>query len=91
LAEAMRNEVSFFGNLYEGTYPEKLDRALEAANRAVSLNPDSPRVRRVLGLLLLLKGDRDGFFEAAETALALGGDRSVEGEIGFCFVWTGLL
>jgi adenylate cyclase len=91
LAEALRVELSHFGDSYEGTYPEKLDRALEAANRAVSLNPDSPRVRRVLGLLLLLKGDRDGFFEAAETALALGGDRSVEGEIGFWFVWTGRL
>jgi tetratricopeptide (TPR) repeat protein len=38
-----------------------------------------------------LKGDRDGFFEAAEAALALGGDRSVEAEIGYWFVWTGRL
>ncbi len=91
LAEALRTEISHFEKRYEGTYPEKLDRALAAANRAVLLNPNSPRVRIALGILHLLNGDREGFFQAAETALALGGDRSVEAEIGYWFVWTGRL
>jgi adenylate cyclase len=91
LAEALRLETSHFERRYEGTYAEKLDRGLAAADRAVTLNPNSSRARLVLGILLLLKGDRDGFFEAAEAALALGGDRSVEAEIGYWFVWTGRL
>ena len=91
LAEALRIDVSFFGSRYEGTNAEKLERALEAANKARVLNPDAPRVRLSLGILLLLKGDREGFFETAETALSLGGDRSVEAEIGYWLVWTGRL
>ena len=38
-----------------------------------------------------MKGDRYSFFGVAETALALAGDRRVEAEIGYWFVWTGRL
>ena len=89
LAEALRVDLSFFGNRYSGTYEEKLDRALAAANKAKALNPNSARVRLVLGILLLMNGDRDGFFAEAEDALAVGGDRSVEAEIGYWLIWAG--
>lgn len=89
LAEALRVDLSFFGNRYSGTYEEKLDRALAAANKAKALNPNSARVRLVLGILLLMNGDRDGFFTEAEDALAIGGDRSVEAEFGYWLIWTG--
>ncbi|MGJ5621291.1 adenylate/guanylate cyclase domain-containing protein [Sulfitobacter sp. MF3-043] len=89
LAEALRVELSFFNNRYEGSYAEKLDRALSAAKKSKALNPDSARVRLVLGILLLMNGDRVGFFAEAEDALAIGGDRSVEAEFGYWLVWTG--
>ncbi len=89
LAEALRIDLSFFGKRYTGTYAEKLERALDAANRAKALNPNSARVRLVLGILLLMNGDRNGFFAEAEDALALGGDRSVEAEFGYWLIWTG--
>ncbi len=89
LAEALRVDLSFFGNRYSGTYEEKLNRALAAANQAKALNPNSARVRLILGILLLMNGDRDGFYAEAEDALAVGGDRSVEAEIGYWLIWTG--
>ncbi len=89
LAEALRTDVMFFGDLYSGSHPEKLQRAQEAAERAVTLNPDAPRAWFVLGHVRLLRGDRSGFYEAAERALLLGGDRRIEGQIGYYFVWTG--
>uniref|UniRef100_UPI002611571F adenylate/guanylate cyclase domain-containing protein n=1 Tax=uncultured Ruegeria sp. TaxID=259304 RepID=UPI002611571F len=89
LAEALRVDLSFFGDRYAGTYEEKLNRALAAANEAKALNPNSARVRLILGILLLMNGDRDGFFAEAEDALAIGGDRSVEAEFGYWLVWTG--
>jgi tetratricopeptide (TPR) repeat protein len=55
----------------------------------VSLNPDAPRAHYVLANVLLLRGDREGYFAAAERALALGGDRWIGGEIGYYFVWAG--
>lgn len=91
LANALRVDVMFFSKRYEGNHAEKLDRALAAARRAVELNPENPRAHLVLGNVLLLRGDRDGYFAAAEDALALGGDRQVEAEIGRMFVWTGRL
>ena len=91
LAEALRVELSFFGDLYPGSYAEKLGRALDAANRAKALNPHSARVRLVLGTLMLMNSDRDGFLAEAEDALALGGDRSVEGEFGYWLIWVGRL
>jgi len=89
LAEALRTDVMLFTNFYEGTQAEKLDRALDAARKAVSLNPDSPRAHFALSMILLLQGDRAGFYAAAEHALALGGDRRIEGTIGYWFVWSG--
>jgi TolB-like protein/class 3 adenylate cyclase/Flp pilus assembly protein TadD len=89
LAEALRVEVMRFTNFYDGTHAEKLDRALLAARTAVSLNPESPRAHFVLGHLLLLAGDRGGFFRSAEAVLNLGGDRRLEGELGYWFIWTG--
>lgn len=89
LAEALLTDVMLFTNRYEGSHAEKLDRALDAAQRAVSLNGDSSRAHFVLSRILLLSGDREGFFSSAETALALGGDRDVEARIGYWFVWTG--
>ncbi|MEX0348225.1 MAG: adenylate/guanylate cyclase domain-containing protein [Paracoccaceae bacterium] len=89
LAEVLRVDLSFFGNRYAGTYEEKLNRALAAANEAKALNPNSARVRLILGILLLMNGDRDGFFAEAEDALAIGGDRSVEAELGYWLIWTG--
>ncbi len=91
LAEALRTEHMLFTNYYEGTPAEKLQRALDAARRAVALNPESPRAFFILGHILLLKGDREGFYDAAEIALSLGGDRRIEGQIGYWFVWTGRL
>ena len=89
LAEALETDVKLFTGLYEGTNDEKLDRALAAARKAVSLNPESPRARFVLAQVLQLSGDREGFFAEAEAALALGADRYLEGEIGYEFVWSG--
>jgi TolB-like protein/class 3 adenylate cyclase len=89
LADALRTDVMLFTNYYEGTHDEKLDRALTAARKAVSLNPESPRAYFVLGNVFLLMGDREGFYAAAEAALALGGDRRIEGQLGYWFVWTG--
>ena len=89
LAEALRVDLSFFGKRYSGTYSEKLERALDAANRAKALNPHSARVRLVLGTLLLMNSDRDGFVTEAEDALTIGGDRSVEGEFGYWLIWIG--
>jgi TolB-like protein/class 3 adenylate cyclase/Flp pilus assembly protein TadD len=89
LADALRVDVMLFTSHYKGTHAEKLDRALAAARKAVSLNPESPRAQFVLGNVLLLKGDRAGFYAAAEAALALGGNRRIEGQIGYWFVWTG--
>lgn len=89
LAEALRADVMLFANNYEGTLDEKLDRARAAARKAVSLNPESPRAHFVLGNVLLLMGDREGYYAAAESALALGGDRRIEGQIGYWFVWSG--
>ncbi|MEM1316357.1 MAG: tetratricopeptide repeat protein, partial [Pseudomonadota bacterium] len=91
LADALRVDVMLFAGLYDGTHPEKLEQALEAAQRAVSLNPDSPRAHYVLASVRLLLGDREGFFAACERALGLGGDRFIEGEIGYWFVWAGRL
>jgi class 3 adenylate cyclase/TolB-like protein/tetratricopeptide (TPR) repeat protein len=89
LSDALRTDVMIFGNRYEGTHAEKLNRSLAAAKKAVSLNPDAPRTHYVLATVLLMLGDRESFFAAAEDALALGGDRLVEGHIGFWFIWTG--
>jgi tetratricopeptide (TPR) repeat protein len=89
LAEALETDVKLFTGLYEGTNDEKLDRALAAARKAVSLNPESPRARVVLARVLQLSGDREGFFAEAEAALALGADRYLEGDIGYEFVWSG--
>jgi TolB-like protein/class 3 adenylate cyclase/Flp pilus assembly protein TadD len=89
LASMLRIDVMLFTNYFEGTHAEKLDRALAAAKRAISLNPDAPRAHYLLASIFLLQGDREGFFAAAEDALALGGDRAVDGQIGYWFVWTG--
>ncbi|RMF41827.1 MAG: hypothetical protein D6754_00115, partial [Alphaproteobacteria bacterium] len=89
LADALRTDVMIFGKRYEGTQAEKLQRALAAARKAVSLNPDAPRAHFVLAFVRLMLGDREGFFSSAEDALALGGDRLVEGDLGFWLVRTG--
>lgn len=89
LAHALAIDVKRFSKLYAGTHAEKLDRALDAARKAVSLNPEAPRAYFVLAEVLLLKKDLEGFNAAAEDALALGGDRSVEAMIGCHFVWSG--
>ncbi len=89
LADALRIEVMGFGNLYEGTHAEKLERAEAAARTAVSLNPDSTRAQYVLSHILLLSGDLEEFYAEAENALSLGGDRDVEARVGYWFVWTG--
>jgi tetratricopeptide (TPR) repeat protein len=91
LAEALLTDVKFFTKFYDGTQARKLDRALEAAKKAVSLSPDSPRAHFVLAVVLQLMGDRQGFNAAAEAALGLGGDRYLEGQIGYEFVWSGRL
>jgi class 3 adenylate cyclase/TolB-like protein/Flp pilus assembly protein TadD len=91
LANALRIDVMLFSKNYQGNQAEKLDRALAAARRAVALNPDAPRAHLALADVLLLRGDREGYFAAAENALALGGDRQVEAEIGRMFIWTGRL
>ncbi|MEM6438997.1 MAG: adenylate/guanylate cyclase domain-containing protein [Pseudomonadota bacterium] len=90
-ADALRIDVMLYSGLYPGTHPEKLARAFEAAERGVSLNPDSPRAHFVLAMVRLMRGDREGFFASSERALALGGDRWIEGEIGYFYVWTGRL
>lgn len=89
LADALRAEYMLFTNFYDGTPAEKLDEALDAARKAVALNPDSTRAHFILGHILLIRGDRRGFYDEAEAALALGGDRYIEGQIGYWFVWSG--
>jgi adenylate cyclase len=89
LAAALRTDVLFFKKLYDGTQAEKLERSLAAARKAVFLNPASPRAHYELAIILLVMGDKAGFYASAEDALTLGGDRYVEGDIGRWFVWTG--
>ena len=91
LAEALVTDIKFFTGLYRGKQSEKLERALDAARKAVSLNPDSPRAHYVLAITLQLAGNREAFLAAAEKALALGGDRYLEGQIGYEFVWSGAI
>jgi tetratricopeptide (TPR) repeat protein len=40
-------------------------------------------------MALLLQGDREAFFATSNQALALGGDRHLEAELGYQFVWAG--
>lgn len=91
LAEALLTDVKFFTGFYEGTQDEKIERAEAAARRAISLNPDSPRAHFILAVVLQIQLDREGFFAAAENALALGSDRYLEGHIGYEFIWSGRL
>jgi adenylate cyclase len=89
LSESLVTDVKRFSKLYDGTHAEKFERALDAARNAVSLNSEAPRAHFALAHALLMTGDRDGFSVAAEAALALGGDRHIEGELGYYFVWSG--
>ncbi len=91
LAEALLTDVKLFTGLYPGTQDEKIQRAEEAARNAVSLNPYSARGHFLLALVLQIQRDLDGFFSSAETALALGTDRYLQGQIGYEFIWSGRL
>ncbi|MES0826782.1 adenylate/guanylate cyclase domain-containing protein [Ruegeria sp. SCP11] len=91
LAEALLTDVKLFTGLYPGTQDEKIQRAEEAARNAVSLNPYSARAHFLLALVLQIQRDLDGFFSSAETALALGTDRYLQGQIGYEFIWSGRL
>ncbi len=91
LAEALLTDVKLFTGLYPGTQDEKIRRAEEAARNAVSLNPYSARAHFLLALVLQIQRDLDGFFSSAETALALGTDRYLQGHIGYEFIWSGRL
>jgi class 3 adenylate cyclase/TolB-like protein len=91
LAEALLTDVKLFTGLYPGTQDEKIKRAEEAARNAVSLNPYSARAHFLLALVLQIQRDLDGFFSSAETALALGTDRYLQGQIGYEFIWSGRL
>ncbi len=91
LAEALLTDVKLFTELYPGTQDEKIQRAEEAARNAVSLNPYSARAHFLLALVLQIQRDLDGFFSSAETALALGTDRYLQGQIGYEFIWSGRL
>ncbi|NOE36356.1 MULTISPECIES: adenylate/guanylate cyclase domain-containing protein [unclassified Ruegeria] len=91
LSEALLTDVKFFTGLYDGTQDEKIARAEDAARRAVSLNPYSARSHYLLALVLQIQRDLDGFFSSAETALALGTDRYLQGQIGYEFIWSGRL
>ncbi len=91
LSEALQTDVKFFTGLYEGTQEEKIARAEDAARKAVSLNPYSARSHFLLALALQLQRNLDGFFSSAETALSLGTDRYLQGQIGYEFIWSGRL
>ncbi len=91
LAEALLTDVKLFTGLYPGTQDEKIQRAEEAARNAVSLNPLSARAHFLLSLVLQIQRDLDGFFSSAETALTLGTDRYLQGQIGYEFIWSGRL
>lgn len=91
LAEALLTDVKLFTGLYPGTQDQKIQRAEEAARNAVSLNPYSARAHFLLALVLQIQRDLDGFFSSAETALALGTDRYLQGQIGYEFIWSGRL
>ncbi|WP_420584754.1 adenylate/guanylate cyclase domain-containing protein [Ruegeria sp.] len=91
LAEALLTDVKLFTGLYPGTQDEKIQRAEKAARNAVSLNPYSARAHFLLALVLQIQRDLDGFFSSAETALALGTDRYLQGQIGYEFIWSGRL
>ncbi len=91
LAEALLTDAKLFTGLYPGTEKEKIQRAEEAARKAVSLNPYSARAHFLLALVLQIQRDLDGFFSSAETALALGTDRYLQGHIGYEFIWSGRL
>ena len=91
LAEALLTDAKLFTGLYSGTAREKIQRAEEAARKAVALNPYSGRGHFLLALALQIQRDLDGFFSSAETALALGTDRYLQGQIGYEFIWSGRL
>ncbi len=91
LAEALLTDVKLFTGLYPGTQDEKIQSAEEAARNAVSLNPYSARAHFLLALVLQIQRDLDGFFSSSETALALGTDRYLQGQIGYEFIWSGRL
>ncbi|WP_170773736.1 adenylate/guanylate cyclase domain-containing protein [Ruegeria lacuscaerulensis] len=91
LAEALLTDVKLFTGLYPGAQDQKIQRAEEAARNAVSLNPYSARAHFLLALVLQIQRDLEGFFSSAETALALGTDRYLQGQIGYEFIWSGRL
>ena len=51
--------------------PEPLPRALDAARRAIGIDPTSANAHRALAEVHFFRGDRDGFQPAADRAIAL--------------------
>jgi adenylate cyclase len=57
--------------------PDPLGRALNAAQRAVALDPTSQRAHQVLALAHFQLGDRDAFLAETERAIALNPDNAL--------------
>lgn len=51
--------------------PDALDRALDAARKAINIDPTSASAHRALAEVHFFRGDRDGFQPAADRAIAL--------------------
>jgi adenylate cyclase len=72
--------------------PGSLDRALEAARRAVQLDGDDALARELLALVYFHQHDLDAFRSEGERAIALNPNNSwVLANIGTYLVWTGEL
>lgn len=89
LSHVLREDVQSGRGLYDGTDREKLSRALDAAQKAVSLNPNSSRAHYNLARAYHMMGDLNAFHKTAQQALAIGGDKYVDGYLGYWLTFTG--
>jgi adenylate cyclase len=71
-------------------HPGSLDRALEAAQKAVELSPNRPGIRVSLALVHFFRGERDAFKAAAEHAVNGSSRSSISlGSIGLFLCYAG--
>jgi Tfp pilus assembly protein PilF len=69
--------------------PPALDRATDAARRAIELDPDNAFGYEEMAFLCLLRDDRDGFEDAVARTLALHPSADIRAALGINFVKMG--